>query len=317
MDPYAAPEGHRSGFIALAGKPNVGKSTLINQLLKQPIAAVSPRPQMTRRSQLGILSLPHVQIIFVDTPGLHQAKHKLGEQLNHEAQESIENADAILVLFDVDSPPSEEDRLVATHLIQLKEPKPMFVAFNKVDLLAPEVANKRFSEYQELLPETPVLGISALQGEGLVELIDELTEILPEGPRLYEQDEITLTYERDIAADLIRAAALKYLRDEVPHAIAIRIDAFNERGDHGAYIEATLFVERESQKGIVIGKGGSMLKKIGSDARKSMEDILDRRIFLELRVKVLPNWRNDPKTLQLFGYSRPTSDESEPSKGKR
>jgi GTP-binding protein Era len=308
MDPFQAPKGHRSGFIALAGKPNVGKSTLLNRLLKQSIAAVSARPQMTRRTQLGILTLPLAQVIFVDTPGLHQPQHKLGEQLNLEAQESLENADVILVIFDLESPPSKEDEQVAEHLRLLPDQKPRFVAFNKVDRVPPDRASERFSAYQSLLPEVSALGISALNGEGIDELVEELIALLPEGPRLYPEDTITLTYERDIAADLIRAAALEHLRDEVPHAIAIRIDAFKERGERGAFIEATLFVERDSQKGIVIGKGGSMLKRIGTHARKAIEEVLDRKVYLELRVKVLPNWRNDPNALQRFGFIRPPDD---------
>ena len=146
-------------------------------------------------------------------------------------------------------------------------------------------------------------------------LVEELIALLPEGPRLYPEDAITLTYERDIAADLIRAASLEHLRDEVPHAVAIRIDAFKERGERGAYVEATLFVERDSQKGIVIGKGGSMLKRIGTHARKAMEQVLDRKVYLELRVKVLPNWRNDPNALQRFGFIRPSEDSDPSSKG--
>lgn len=315
MDPFAAPEGHRSGFIALAGKPNVGKSTLINRLLKQPIAAVSPRPQMTRRKQLGILTAPEGQIIFVDTPGLHHAQHKLGEQLNLEARDAIENADGILLLFDLESPPTDEDEQVVGHLVGLREAKPILIALNKVDLVPADKFAERFEAYQSMLPEVPALGISALHGEGLDELVEALIAKLPEGPRLYQEEEITLTYERDIAADLLRSAALEYLRDEVPHAIAIRIDAFKERGDQGAYIEATLFVERDSQKGIVIGKGGSMLKTIGTHARKLMEEVLDRKIYLELRVKVLPNWRNDPKALQRFGYVHGPDESSPPTQG--
>ncbi len=312
MDPYEAPEGYRSGFIALAGKPNVGKSTLINHLLTQPIAAVSHRPQMTRKTQLGILTLPEVQLIFVDTPGLHKPQHKLGEQLNQEAKESLENADAILILFDLEVPPDEEDEQVADHIRQLEENKPLLIALNKIDTVPKDRLVERSGAYRSLLPDIPALPISSVTGEGVDTLIKHLTDLVPEGPRLFPEDTVTLTYERDLAADLIRAAALEYLRDEVPHAIAIRIDSFKERGDYGAYIEATLFVERDSQKGIVIGKSGSMLKKIGTHARKTMEDVLNRKVFLELRVKVLPNWRNDPQALQKFGFQAPPADNDEP-----
>ena len=317
MDPYHTPEGHRSGFVALAGKPNVGKSTLINQALKQPIAAVSARPQMTRKTQLGILTLPMAQLIFVDTPGLHQPQHKLGQQLNEEALEGLENADTILILFDLETPPSTEDDQVADHIRQLKDSKPLLIALNKIDRVPADRLADRSSAYHRLLPDIPAMGISALNGDSVEELIQMLIELVPEGPRLYPEDALTLTYERDIAADLIRAAALEYLRDEVPHAVAIRIDTFKERDEHGAYIEATLFVERDSQKGIVIGKGGAMMKRIGTHARKAIEQVLDRKSYLELRVKVLPNWRNDPHALQQFGFQATTNESSTPTKGKR
>ena len=317
MDPFTAPEGHRSGFIALAGKPNVGKSTLINKLLKQPIAAVSPRPQTTRKTQLGILTLPMAQLIFVDTPGLHQPQHKLGERLNFEAQDGLANADAILILFDLEGPPSAEDEQVAEHIHQLKGSKPLLIALNKIDSVPGDRLAERFGAYRSLLPDIPAMGISALNGEGVEELVSALVELVPESARLYPEDTITLTYERDIAADLIRAAALEHLRDEVPHAIAIRIDAFKERDEHNAFIEATLFVERDSQKGIVIGKGGAMLKRIGTHARKTIEQVLDRKVYLELRVKVLPNWRNDPNALQQFGFHSSPDEGSEGSKGNR
>lgn len=258
---------------------------------------------------MGILTLPEGQLIFVDTPGLHTPQHKLGEQLNREAKESLENADAILILFDLEVPPNEEDEQLAEHIRQLEAAKPMLIALNKVDSVPEDRLAERSGAYRSLLPDTPALPISSLTGEGIETLIKQLTDLVPEGPRLFPEDTITLTYERDLAADLIRAAALEYLRDEVPHAIAIRIDSFKERGDHGAYIEATLFVERDSQKGIVIGKGGSMLKKIGTHARKAMQEVLDRKVFLELRVKVLSNWRNDPQALQKFGFQVSSSGE--------
>ncbi|MCJ7825765.1 MAG: GTPase Era [Anaerolineales bacterium] len=317
MDPLYAPPGYRSGFVALAGKPNVGKSTLINQLLKQPIAAVSPRPQMTRKTQLGILTLPMAQLIFVDTPGLHRAQHKLGQQLNLEAQDGLGNADVILIIFDMESPPDAEDEQVVEHIRKLQETKPLLIALNKIDKVPGDRLAARSGAFRSLLLDTPAIGISALNGDGVEELIQMLIELVPEGPLLYPEDTITLTYERDIAADLIRAAALEYLRDEVPHAIAIRIDTFKEREEHGAYIEATLFVERDSQKGIVIGKGGAMLKQIGTHARKSIEQVLDRKVYLELRVKVLSNWRNDPNALQQFGFQAAPDEGGTSSKGNR
>ncbi len=296
------PEYH-AGFVAVMGRPNVGKSTLINALLGQMIAAVSPRPQTTRSQQLGILTRENAQIIFVDTPGLHRPRHKLGEYMNQNAAEALENADLILFMVDGSvTPPHEEDRILTNLLREIPAPPQVILAINKIDLLEKDQHPARQEEYLALYPAaTPVL-ISATRGDQLDTLIDLLIASLPEGEPFYPEEQITDLYERDIAADLIRAAALLHLRDEVPHAIAVRIDEYRERGDTGGYIAATLFVERESQKGIVIGRGGSMLKRIGTTARQEIEAMSGRKVFLELRVKVRKNWRNDPKSLRRFGF---------------
>ncbi len=295
-------ESFRSGFVAIIGRPNVGKSTLVNALLGQKIAAVSPKPQTTRRRQLGILTNESAQIVFVDTPGMHVARHKLGEFLNQEAQESLEHVDAILFLVDADDEPTEEDKAVADLLNRVSMRTPRLLVLNKVDLLQPEAIPARAEEYSKLLLQPKVQEVSARKGQGLDELIAALTAVLPKRPPEYPEDQVTDSYERDIAADLIREAALLNLRDEVPHGIAVRIDEFTERDNGMAYIAATLFVERESQKGIVIGEGGSMLKRIGSSARKEIESMGGRPVFLELRVKVLKEWRKDENALQRFGY---------------
>lgn len=301
--PEAQPDFH-SGYVAVAGRPNVGKSTLINAFLGQKIAAVSPRPQTTRRIQLAILTLDHAQVVFMDSPGLHKPRHKLGEFMNQEAAGSLDDADVILFLVDASQTPVDEDRLLAEAIAGLKHPVPVLIGLNKVDLLPPEELPARQVAYQALLPGAPACSLSAATGAGRDELLRALIERLPAGGLLYDPDQITDLYEREIAADLIREAALLHLRDEVPHGVAVRIDEFTERGETGAFIGATLFVERESQKPILIGQGGAMLKKIGSSARQEIEHMSGRKVYLELRVKVNRNWRDNPQELRRLGYLR-------------
>lgn len=303
MEYAEIPEGHRSGFVALAGRPNVGKSTLLNRLMGQQIAAVSPRPQMTRQKQLGILTLPEAQVIFMDTPGLHIPIHKLGEYMNAEARETLRDCDLILMLFDMNYPPSKEDEQVVEIVQSFKEETELLAALNKVDLVEQNELPERKEQFLNLIADIPAMTISATTGENVDELLEAIIEHLPEGPRFYAPETITDTYERDIAADMIRAAALEYLREEVPYSIAVRIDTYTERNEHGAYIEATIFVERDSQKGIVIGQGGKMLKRIGTWARRAIESATGRKVYLRLRVKVLPGWRNDENALRRFGFS--------------
>jgi GTPase len=295
--------GFKSGFAAVVGRPNVGKSTLINALLGQKIAAVSPKPQTTRRIQLGILTLENAQVVFMDTPGIHKPVHKLGEFMNQVAIETLEDADILLWLVDASARPTEEDRIVASRLAEVAgKNKNILLILNKVDLISGEALDANQSAYQTLLPGAVPLRLSALSGYEVDHLVREMLARLPEGPPYYSEEQITDLYERDIAAELIREAALVHLRDEVPHSIAVRMDEYVERGETGALIRATLLVERDSQKGIAIGKGGEMLKAIGSTARREIESMSGRKVFLELRVKVNKNWRNDPFVLKLFGY---------------
>lgn len=286
------------------GRPNVGKSTLINALLGQKVAAVSAKPQTTRRNQLGILTLPEAQLVFTDTPGLHEPRNKLGKWMNEEALSALEDSDLILFIADASVAATAEDEMLAEAVSARKSKQPVLLVLNKVDRVSGSVIENRRAEYGSLAKAAKVREISALKGAGVRELLEELLALTPEGDFYYPEEQVTDLFERQIAADLIREAALENLRDEVPHGIAVRIDQFTERGDSGALIEATIFVERESHKGIAIGEAGKMIKAIGQAARQEIEAMSGRKVFLELRVKVDKNWRDNEKALKRFGYSR-------------
>ena len=292
----------KAGYVAVVGRPNVGKSTLINTLLEQKVAAVSPKPQTTRRRQLGIYTKEDLQIVFVDTPGIHKPQHKLGDFMNDEAMGSITDADVVLWLLSVEEPLSTEDRLIAEKLSAIRRLPPVLILLTKVDLADAETLEGYKMSAIDLFPAKDMLEISTFQNKGLADLIERLREMLPVGERFFDEDTVTDYYERDIAAELIRESAMYFLRDEVPHCLAVRIDEYTERSEEKAFVEATFFVERDSQKGIVIGKGGEMLKKIGTRARQEIESMSSREIFLSLRVKVDKNWRNSPDALRLLGY---------------
>lgn len=293
---------HRSGFVAVSGRPNVGKSTLLNAILAQFVLPVSPKPQTTRVRQLAILTTSTAQAIFVDTPGIHRPRNRLGQYMNNVASNALEDADVVLCVFDVHQVPRAGDRLVAEAVLQRAPETPIIAALNKMDLVRPERLQSNWDSYLALLPDAEPVGVSATRGDNLDLLTREIVGRLPVGPQYYSGSEITDAYERDIAADLIRSAALTLLREEIPHSLAVQIEEYTERGGRGAYIAATIFVERDSQKGIVIGKRGSMLREIGKLGRESIEQMSGRKVYLDLRIKVWPGWRDDPNALRQLGY---------------
>ena len=294
-----------SGFICVVGRPNVGKSSLINLLLGQKIAAVSPRPQTTQRVQLGILSDDDSQMIFMDTPGIHKPLSKLGEVMNEAAIDTISDADCVMWIVDSSVKPTKEDEIVSQRITAGAKPENVVMVLNKCDLVNPNQLAENENFYKKLLPDAKRMNVSCRTGAGIPELTAELKSRLPEGPAFYDPEQITDLYEREIAADLIRESLLKNLDDEIPHSIAVRIEEYKDRTETNSYINATLLLDRESHKGIVIGKNGEMIKKIGQDARREIERLTDRKIFLELRVKVMKNWRNDENLLRQLGIKRP------------
>lgn len=298
----ALTEGHRSGVVAVMGKPNVGKSSLMNALLGEKLAIVTPKPQTTRETQLGILTWPDMQTVFVDTPGIHEARNKLGEYMVGTAESTVPDADLILLIVDLATLPESADEIIARHLAQYSE-TPQILALNKLDLVDDKQADEHAAAYQALVPEADPVRISATERDNLDRLLEMIAAALPEGPRYYPADQITDQHIRAAAAELIREQALLMYEQEVPHAVAVSISEFKERSADMTYIAATIFVERESQKGILIGKRGSALKSLGRQARSELEALLGTQVYLDLWVKVLKNWRKDENALKRLGYA--------------
>ena len=290
-----------SGFICVVGRPNVGKSSLVNLLIGQKIAAESPRPQTTQRVQLGILSDDECQMIFMDTPGIHKPLSKLGEAMNESAINTISDSDCVLWIVDISVKPNKEDEIAVERIKEGSPQEKVIMVLNKCDLVNPNQLAENENFYKKLLPDAKRMAVSCRSGQGIPELLSELKSRLPEGPEYYDPDQVTDLYEREIAVDLIRESLLKNLDDEIPHSIAVRIEEYKDRSETNSYINATLLLDRESHKGIVIGKNGEMIKKIGQDARREIEKLTDRKIYLELRVKVMKGWRDNEGLLRQMG----------------
>jgi len=300
LEAQPVPAGHKSGFVAVVGRPNVGKSTLMNAILGEKIAIVSPKPQTTRIRQLGIYTRDDVQIIFVDTPGIHEARTKLGEFMVGVAVDALRDADLILFLVDVSAPPHDEDRRIID-LIQQAGNVTLMV-LNKTDLANEEVLSANRETFHTLLPGAEMVTTSAKLGQGVNDVMERIIARLPEGPRYYPEDQLSDTAVRDIAAEIVREKVLLNLEEEVPHGVVTVTEEFKERSAELTYIGVTVYVERDSHKGIVIGKGGKMLKTISQQARVELENFLGTKVYLELWVKVLQNWRKDETLLRRLGY---------------
>jgi GTP-binding protein Era len=307
----ALPPDHRSGFVAVIGRPNVGKSTLLNRLLGQKIAITSPKPQTTRDQLLGILTLENAQILFLDTPGIHKPQHQLGEHMVKVATETIDDVDVVLWLVDINTSPTEEDQAIAELLVKLarrskQKLAPLVLGLNKLD--QPEAAalvEKRGAEYAALIGDIQIetMAFSGLTGQGVDDLLDAIRELLPLGPRYYPADQVTDLQTRFIVAELIREQALHLLAQELPHSLAVVVDEFTERSEDMTYISAVLYVERETQKPIVLGQGGKMIKRIGQRARPEIEELVGTKVYLELWVKVWEKWRKREGMLRRLGYA--------------
>lgn len=296
------PEGHRSGFIAVIGRPNVGKSTLMNGLLGQKVAIVSSKPQTTRVQQLGILTEPNAQIVFVDTPGLHKPRHELGKFMVDVARRALSDADMIMFMVEAQYAPGAGDTMIAAQIKEAAPDVPVMLVINKVDITPAEDLQKHVDAYLALVEPSDWVALSALKAKGLEDLHRRLINLLPEGPRYYPPEQVTDMYARTIAAEMIREKVLRNTRDEVPHAVAVEISEFKERDNGVTYIAATIYIERDSQKAILIGKGGQKLRKIGAAARRDIEPLVGGKVYLELWVKVLANWRQDENLLRRLGY---------------
>lgn len=294
-------EGFKSGFVSIIGRPNVGKSTFMNKVLGQKVAIMSDKPQTTRNKVQGVYTTKDSQIIFIDTPGIHKPKHQLGEHMMKVARNTLRETEVILFIINVAEEIGRGDKYIIDMLKNTKTP--IVLVLNKIDLVHPDDLLKQIDVYKDLLDFSDIVPISALQGNNIDRLLRVIESHLPEGPMYYPKDRITDHPEYFIVSELIREKALHKLSQELPHAIGVEVLKMKkEESSEKVKVEATIFVERESQKGMVIGKSGKMLKEIGREARMDIENLLGSKVYLELWVKVQKDWRNKPQFIRSLGY---------------
>lgn len=291
----------KCGFVAIIGRPNVGKSTLLNQILEQKIVIATNKAQTTRKRIKGIYTVEDCQIVFVDTPGIHKPLNKLGEFLLDEAKVSVPDADAVLFLVDASTPAGKGDKWIVENVLS-KTQIPVIMVLNKIDKASPKKIYENIKSYLDLYPNSVMtLRISAKTGKNKAKLVNAIKKYLPDGEMLYPEDVVTEENMRSIVEEIVREKILLNTTDEIPHSVAVRVDEYKEDVDIDR-IRASIYCETKSQKGILIGKGGSLLKLIGTQARQDLEKIVEKKVFLGLQVKIEKDWRKKDKFLKDFGY---------------
>ena len=290
----------KSGFVAIVGRPNVGKSTFMNYVLGQKIAIMSDKAQTTRNKIQGVYTKEDAQIVFLDTPGIHKPKHELGEFMVKSAYSALKEVDAVLFMVNVSEKRGPGDDFIIEKLKGIKTP--IFLVLNKIDLVTPEVLLERVESYKDALDFAGVFPISVLQGNNVNELMEGLINALPEGPQYYPADQITDHPEYFVVSELIREKILQLTQEEIPHSVAVTVDKMQKDEFDKVHVYANIIVERKSQKGIIIGKGGRLLKEIGTRSRRDIQQLLGNKVYLELWVKVVKDWRKRKSNLQEYGY---------------
>lgn len=292
----------KSGFVAIIGRPNVGKSTLMNQVIGQKIAIMSDKPQTTRNKIHGVYTTNDSQVVFLDTPGIHKRQSKLGDYMNQTALGTLGEVEAVLFLVDASEGFGGGDRFIAEQLKQIRTP--VILVMNKIDKIEPTALLPLIEEYRKLLDFAEIVPISAKMGNNVNTLLDQIQKYLPPGPQYYPEDQVTDHPEQFVCAELIREKILHKTREEVPHSIAVTIEDMRVEENGTVHISAVIYVERDSQKGIIIGKQGTLLKEVGRQARQDIQRLLGSKIFLELWVKVKKDWRNQERVLRDLGFHR-------------